>query len=235
MVGLLVLMPIRNEIMPNKVRVAVVDDHPLVRQGIASVLAPEAEMDLVAEGATLKDAVFIAEGHRPDILILDINIPGGGLNALKAIKSSESPTRVVMLTVSDSGSDVMDALNLGAAGYILKGIGGTELIQALRAVDDLGSYMSPQLGVKVLTELTNEKRQSAGKNAIELSDREKDVLSLVKLGHSNKEIGLKFNLREKTVKHYMTQLLKKFGVRSRTELALAASRLPLAQQHDRHS
>jgi two-component system, NarL family, nitrate/nitrite response regulator NarL len=210
----------------DRIRVGIVDDHPLVRQGIEFVLSSEPGLELVAQGSTMEDAVDMVKVHSPHILLLDVSIPGGGLNALRAIRTTTSPTKVVMLTVSDSGSDVMEALSLGAAGYILKGIDGGELVQALRATSELGSYLSPQLGMKVLTELNTKAALPADDNRVTLSDRENDVLTLIKLGLSNKEIGLKINLREKTVKHYMTQLLKKFGVRSRTELALAASKRP---------
>ncbi len=208
--------------MPETIRVAVVDDHPLVLRGIEFVLESEEDIKVVAHGSTMEEAIAIVKTDRPDIMLLDVSIPGGGLNALKAICEIQSATKIVMLTVSDNGSDVMEALGLGAAGYVLKGIGGKELVEALHTVRAAGTYMSPQLGMKVLTELSNEKKSLSHVDAIKLSDREKDVLSMIKQGSSNKEIGLSFNLREKTVKHYMTSLLKKFGVRSRTELALAA-------------
>ncbi len=210
--------------MPETIRVAVVDDHPLVRQGIEFVLTPEEGIEVVAQGSTMEDAIAIIKSGKVDIMLLDVNIPGGGLNALKAMSATRASTKIAMLTVSDTGTDVMEALSLGASGYILKGIRGNELIDALRTIFDTGTYMTPQLGMKVLAEMNNSKKAKSEDDTLDLSSREKDVLSQIRLGRSNKEIGLMFDLREKTVKHYMTKLLKKYGVRSRTELALAASK-----------
>ena len=99
--------------MPETIRVAVVDDHPLVRQGIEFVLTPEEGIEVVAQGSTMEDAIAIIKSGKVDIMLLDVNIPGGGLNALKAMSATRASTKIAMLTVSDTGTDVMEALNLG--------------------------------------------------------------------------------------------------------------------------
>ncbi len=206
--------------MVDKIRVAIVDDHPMVREGVAHVIASEAGFEVVAKGGTANDAVEIVRIQNPDILVLDVSIPGGGIAALQAIAKLGKSSKVLMLTVSDDEADVMNALNFGAQGYVLKGISGPELIQALRAVFIDGHYLSPSLGAKMLTNISRHKTVSAETSQTKLTGREEGVLKLVKLGKTNKEIGLALNLSEKTVKHYMGNLFKKLNVNSRTELAV---------------
>ncbi len=166
------------------------------------------------------DAISIVETHKPDILILDIGIPGGGLTALKSVRTSHPKTKVAMLTVSDDSADVMEALSLGAVGYLLKGASGRALVAALHSINDGNTYLSSALGVKVLIQMKGKNENSAH----ELSKREKDVLSLIVAGCRNKEIGDRFGLSEKTVKHYVSRLLKRYNVQSRTELAIVAGK-----------
>jgi two-component system, NarL family, nitrate/nitrite response regulator NarL len=210
--------------MSNKIRIAIVDDHPLVREGVAHVIGAETDMEVVAQGATSHDAIEIVKTHKPEILMLDISIPGGGLAALQAIMSLGHNSKILMLTVSDDEADVFSALNLGAQGYILKGIGGTELINALRSVHFDGHYLSPNLGAKLLTEIGRTKQSSKQARLNKLTERESEITALVGDGRSNKEIGAELNLAEKTVKHYLTNLFKKLNVRSRTELAILVQR-----------
>ena len=159
--------------MPETIRVAVVDDHPLVRQGIEFVLTPEEGIEVVAQGSTMEDAIAIIKSGKVDIMLLDVNIPGGGLNALKAMSATRASTKIAMLTVSDTGTDVMEALSLGASGYILKGIRGNELIDALRTIFDTGTYMSPQLGMKVLAEMNNSKKAKSEDDTLALAAAKK--------------------------------------------------------------
>ena len=205
----------------NKIRIAIVDDHPMVREGVAHVIGAEQDLQVVAQGATADDAVEIVKLHGPDILILDVSIPGGGIAALKTIMKLDENSKILMLTVSDDEADVFNALDLGAHGYVLKGIGGAELVQALRTVHVDGHYLSPQLGAKLVTDIgRNRQAAKSDTSVVKLSDRENEVFALVGLGQSNKEIATALNLTEKTIKHYMTSLFKKLHVRSRTELAL---------------
>jgi two-component system, NarL family, nitrate/nitrite response regulator NarL len=166
----------------------------------------------------------ILEIHKPDILILDISIPGGGIAALQAIRNLDQNSKTLMLTVSDDEADVFNSLNLGAHGYVLKGIGGTELVNALRAVYVDGYYLSPNLGAKLLTDIGRNKQASKAQGVDSLNERDEKIFALVGHGRSNREIGAELNLAEKTIKHYMTGLFKKFQVRSRTELAILAQK-----------
>jgi two-component system, NarL family, nitrate/nitrite response regulator NarL len=206
--------------MNNKILVAIVDDHPLVREGVAHVIATEIGFSVVAKGGTAHEAIEIVRLHNPDILVLDISIPGGGIAALQSIAKLGKSTKVLILTVSDDEADVFNALNLGAQGYVLKGISGPELIQALRSVYIDGHYLSPSLGAKIITDIGRNKLTIYTKGKVKLTEREDGILKLVRQGKTNKEIGTTLSLSEKTVKHYMGNLFKKLDVKSRTELAI---------------
>jgi two-component system, NarL family, nitrate/nitrite response regulator NarL len=206
--------------MKNKIHVAIVDDHPLVREGVAHVIAAEDVFHIVAKGGTAHEAVDIVRMHNPDILVLDISIPGGGIAALQSIAQLGKNTKVLMLTVSDDEADVFTALNLGAQGYVLKGISGPELVQALHSVYIDGHYLSPSLGAKMLTDIGRNKLAIHSENKFKLTKRENAVLKLARMGKTNKDIGTNLALSEKTVKHYMGKLFKKLNVKSRTELAI---------------
>jgi DNA-binding NarL/FixJ family response regulator len=210
----------KDEKMGDKIRVAIIDDHPMVREGVAHVIAAEAGFEVVAKGGTAHDAVEIVRVHNPDILVLDISIPGGGVAALQSIVKLGKNTKVLMLTVSDDQSDVYNTLNLGAQGYVLKGISGPELIQALHSIYVDGHYLSPSLGAKILTDIGRHKLSSHVENHSALTEREEAVFKFVRMGKTNKEIGASLDLSEKTIKHYMGKLFRKLNVKSRTELAI---------------
>jgi two-component system, NarL family, nitrate/nitrite response regulator NarL len=214
--------------MIEKITIAVVDDHPMVREGVIHVIETDPEFEVVAQGASAHEAVEIAKYHKPKILVLDISIPGGGLTAVQSIVKLELGCKILMLTVSDDESDVFAALDFGSHGYVLKGISGSELLHALRTVHLDGHYLSPSLGAKMLTAIGRNKKAPKEEKVRGLNSREVEVYALVSVGHSNKEIGLALNISEKTVKHYMTNLFKKLHVKSRTQLALLAQQLPRA-------
>jgi DNA-binding NarL/FixJ family response regulator len=204
------------------VRIVIADDHPLYREGVARSLAESGRFEVVGEAATGREAVEMVTRLQPELALLDISMPDGGIAALRQITAMPVPPRVAMLTVSEEDDDVMQALKAGASGYVLKGVGSRDLVQILSDLAEGGTYVAPSLAMKVLTAM-NAPRQTRGKDPIDtLTRREEDILRLVAEGKSNKEVGEVLDLQEKTVKHYMTIVLQKLHVRNRTEAALIA-------------
>ena len=207
--------------MADAIRIAVIDDHPLFREGVSRILA-DVGFDIVAEGGSGDDALRIAGESRPDIMLMDISMPGGGLKALARILERHPDQRVVMLTVSELTDDVSEALRNGAKGYVLKGVGPKALTEILHTVALGQTYVSPTLSARVVSDLAARSLAAAEKSPIEqLTDRERQILELVSAGLSNKRIALQLDTHEKTIKHYMTRILAKLGVSNRTEAAVA--------------
>ena len=203
-------------------RIVIADDHPLYREGVARSLVESGRFDVVGEAATGQEAVAMVARLAPDLALLDISMPDGGIAALRQITLLPRPPRVAMLTVSEEDDDVMQALKAGASGYVLKGVGSRELVQILTDLAEGGTYVAPSLAMKVLTAM-NAPRRAKEKDPIDaLTKREEDILRLVAEGKSNKEVGIALDLQEKTVRHYMTTILQKLHVRNRTEAALIA-------------
>jgi DNA-binding NarL/FixJ family response regulator len=202
------------------IRIVVVDDHPMFRAGVVSSLAAQPDISVVGEGSSADEALRLAEELMPDVCVLDINMPGGGLNAARSITSALPQTRVVMLTVSEDEDDLLAAMKAGASGYVLKGAAAAELVGVLRTVHAGEVYVAPGLAWGLLREMSRPRSVPLD----ELSAREREVLELVAAGLSNQEIGARLGLAEKTIKHYMTSILGKLRVRSRVEAALLAYR-----------
>lgn len=209
--------------MYHRIRVAVVDDHPLFRDGVIYTLSNSDELDLVAMGACRDDALRIVREDKPDILLLDIQLPGGGIEAAQMIAGMDAHTKIIILTASENENDVSAALEFGACGYVLKGISGRDLISTVCAVQKGDIYITPTLAARVLK--SNIHRRTARtdeKTAFVLTPREEDILNCVSIGQTNKEIAIALKISEKTVKHYMTTIMHKLQVRNRVEAALKA-------------
>lgn len=191
-------------------RVAVVDDHPLFRTGVTKTLA-ELGIEVVAEGASAIDAVSIARSLDPDVMLLDISMPGGGFEAIKSILEANPNMKIVILTASEDGDHVRKALQLGACGYAVKGIGSTGLAEILQTVVTGKRYLAPTLSAKLVTEVDEGEA---------LSLREREVMDLIATGLSNKIVARQLGLHEKTVKHHVTRIFAKLHVSNRTEAAL---------------
>ena len=210
--------------MAGPIRICVVDDHPLLREGVVGTLSA-AGMDVVGSGASADDARRLANEHGPDVMLLDISMPGDGLAAARAIAQSHPKIQTIMLTVSEREDDVIAAMDAGARAYVLKGIGGPELLATIRSVHKGETYITPQIAARVLSKM----QSRAGVNGptrsrapeTELTIREEQIMDQVAQGLTNKEIALKFRLSEKTVKHYMTGVLQKLQVRNRVQAVIA--------------
>jgi DNA-binding NarL/FixJ family response regulator len=207
-----------------RIRIVVADDHPMFRAGVVASLAAQPDIEVVGEGASAAEALRLVEQHSPDVALLDIAMPGGGLVAARDITATWPATRVVMLTVSEDEDDLLAAMKAGASGYVLKGAAASELVNVLRTVNAGEVYVAPGLAWGLLREMSRPKSAPLD----ELSAREREVLELVAAGLSNQEIGDRLSLAEKTIKHYMTSILSKLRVRSRVEAALLAYREGMA-------
>jgi DNA-binding NarL/FixJ family response regulator len=210
--------------MERKIRVAVVDDHPIVRRGVVETLTENEDFEVVAEGANAEDAVRIAREQHPDLVLLDVTMPGDGVEAARQIAQLQSSARIAMLTIREDQATVRTALKSGAHGYIVKGIEGPELLAAVRKIASGEPYVSPVLAARLLTEdsAASPARSSHAGALASLTERERQIFALLGHGLSNQEIAGHLGLSENTVKHYMTPLLQKLGARNRVEAALMA-------------
>lgn len=206
--------------MTDAIRVAVADDHPMFRAGVVGSLREVPGIEVVGEAGDAASALALARTELPDVIILDIAMPGGGLTAAREIAAACPATRIVMLTVSEDEDDLLAAVKSGASGYVLKGAGAGELVSVIRSVSAGEVYVAPALAWGMLRELQTPRTSPFD----ELTEREREVLELVAEGLSNQEVGDRLGLAEKTIKHYMTNILGKLQVRSRVEAALLAAR-----------
>jgi two-component system nitrate/nitrite response regulator NarL len=212
--------------MTQKIRVVLADDHPIYRGGLVRSLTDGTGICVVGEAGDGEAVVDVVTTLRPDLVLLDVSMPkGGGLGALARILQLPNPPPVAMLTASESDADLMQAVKLGAMGYILKGVGASELVDLVRDLAAGRSYVSPGLAGRLLVAMRRREPEAEPNPMDDLTKREEDILRLVATGKSNREVGEALDLQEKTVKHYMTSILQKLHVRNRVEAAM------LARQH----
>ena len=212
--------------MNDKIHVVIADDHTLFREGLAGIISGADDFEVVGEAGTMQDAVKLARDLLPDLILLDIDMPGGGLEAARIVAEECPVTRIVILTSSEEDDHLIHALKIGARAYILKGVAARELLRILRAVWAGESYVPPMLAASLLLEMreAHSQQKQAVSPLDELTPREREILEGLASGLSNKEIGEKLFLSEKTVKHYMTNILQKLQVRNRVEAALLAQK-----------
>lgn len=207
--------------MSETINVLVVDDHPLFRQGVVHSLGSAADLTVVGEASCGEEALKLARELLPDVVLLDISMPGwGGLVTAEKISTACPSSAIVMLTVSEDKDKLLAAFKAGARAYVLKGVSAQELADVIRAAARGDVYVSPSLAAEMLVTLT---RGPAPDVLQELTEREREVLRLIGTGLTNREIGAKIFLSEKTVKHHVTNILQKLQVRSRVEAALFAA------------
>lgn len=200
------------------IRVLIADDHQVVRSGLEQLLATAADIELVAMASDGAEAVELVAEHQPDIVLMDLSMPGlDGVAATRRIAEGGGPTQVVVLTSFSDRQRILDALDAGAAGYVLKHATPDELLEAIRAAHDGGSPLDPKAARVVL-----DRQRGSASSPAKLSDREIEVLRLVAAGSPNKIIARQLGIAERTVKAHLTSIFQRIGVTDRTQAALWA-------------
>lgn len=212
--------------MDERRSVIVIDDHAIFRAGVIQILSTSPELDVVGQGASATDAVALADALQPDIALIDVSMPGGGIEACKAIHGSRPQTKIIMLTVSEEEDIVLRALAAGASGYALKGIPGSELISVVRSVLTGEPYLPTSMAARLVsTMMGRTEHHTPAARIAALSPKEERTLRLLGRGFSNREIAEATGVQVKTVKFHLSNIFSKLGVRRRVEAAL------LAQKH----
>jgi len=206
------------------VRVFLLDDHEVVRRGVAELLEAEPDLTVVGEAATAAEALARVPAVRPDVAVLDVRLPDGdGVTVCRELRSQLPDLRCLMLTSFADDDALFDAIMAGASGYVLKQIRGTDLVGAVRTVASGQSLLDPRTTAAVLERMRTAAERKGP--VAELSEQERTVLALIGEGLTNREIGERMFLAEKTVKNYVSHLLAKLGMQRRTQAAILATEL----------
>lgn len=206
-----------------KQRILLVDDHEVVRLGLKALLDRHPQFCVVGEAATAHEAVTFVEQNHPDIVVMDIRLPGGsGIDACEKITKNHPDTQVIMLTSYAEDEMLFSAIRAGAAGYVLKQIGGEDLIQALEAIARGEALLDPSVTQRIFQEVRRAAKEEEASAFAELTQQEKHVLILVSEGKTNREIAKELYLGEGTVRNYVSSILAKLNVSNRAEAAAYA-------------
>jgi len=211
--------------MGKKLRVLLVDDHEVVRVGLRALVERQPGMEVVGEAGTAREAVSQTGRLAPDVVVLDVRMPGSsGLDACRQIKAHWPETRIIILTSFPDDEVLFDAITAGADGYVLKQVGSDDLIRALERVGRGESLLDPSVTDRVFARLRNARRRERADAFASLSKREMQILAHIAEGQTNREIGQALHLSEKTVRNYVSEILSKLGVTSRAQAAAYAAR-----------
>jgi DNA-binding NarL/FixJ family response regulator len=202
------------------IRIVVVDDHPIVRQGLVATLDDEPEFEVVGSAGAAEDALALVREHRPDLMLLDLELPGlSGVEAIPLLAEASPTTRVLVFTAYDTDERVLSAIRAGAKGYLLKGASIAEIARAVRTVASGGSALEPQVAAKLVAAI------GAPRGAGPLTVREREVLRLIAEGRLGKQIAQSLGISERTVKFHTAALIRKLGADNRAQAeAVAAQR-----------
>ncbi|MEU4143375.1 response regulator transcription factor [Streptomyces parvulus] len=208
-----------------KIRVFLLDDHEVVRRGVHDLLSGEADIEVVGEAGTVADAAARVMATRPDVAVLDVRLPdGSGVEVCRDIRSRDESVRCLMLTSFADDEALFDAIMAGASGYVLKDIRGAELLSAVRGVAAGKSLLDPAATARVLERLRDGGAKPDDRLA-RLTDQERRILELIGEGLTNRAIGERLHLAEKTIKNYVSSLLAKLGMQRRSQAAAFVARL----------
>jgi len=208
----------------NPTTIAFVDDHPILLRGVADLFAQHPDFEVVGLGGTAVDAIALMQEKSPEILFLDLSMPGDVFATITEVAHNFPSTRVVVFTAFSSVDSALRALDAGAMGFVLKGSTCDELFEAVAAVVGGEMFVTRQYATQVLSGLQKRKRAEEVRAAIRLSVREKQIVAQLMHARTNREIATTLSLSEKTVKHYMTGLMAKLKARNRLEVVIAAQR-----------
>jgi two-component system, NarL family, response regulator DevR len=207
-------------------KVMLVDDHEIVRQGLRALLEAEDDIEIVAEAGNGASAVSLASAHQPDVIVMDVRMPGGrGVEACRAIRDERPDAQVIMLTSFSDDEALFNSIMAGAAGFILKQIRGRELLEAIRTVGAGKSLLDPDVTQRVLERLRKAKFDEKDPKLARLSPQEERILGMIGEGLTNREIAERIHLSDKTVKNYVSTILQKLDVARRAEAASYIARV----------
>lgn len=213
-----------------RIRIMLVDDQAMFREGLCTLLATQPDFEVVGEAADGAEALRLCPAVHPDVVLMDLRMPNlSGVAATRQLRAAHPDVRVLVLTTFDDDEDIFEGLRAGALGYLLKDAGSAKLFEAVRAAARGESFLQPSVAAKVVAEFARLSEGSPRGEALvdPLSDRELEVLRLVAQGASNKEVAAALHIAEGTVKNHLTSVFSKLDVRDRTQAALKARSLGL--------
>jgi DNA-binding NarL/FixJ family response regulator len=217
----------QQETQPETIRILVVDDHPVVRDGLVAMLATQPDFSVVGQAGGGQDALQLASELQPDVICLDLEMPGiDGVQVLEALQSAGDPSRVIVFTAYDTDERIHAALRAGAKGYLLKGAPREELFRAVRVVCQGGSLLEPVVASRLIDQIA---RGLPSDLPEPLTEREMEVLHLLAQGKTNKEIAAELVVTERTVKFHVSSILRKLNASNRTEAVTLAHQLGLIE------
>ena len=218
--------------MNKSIKIAIIDNHPLWRAGVSGYFKDSTSIKVVAEGAKATDALRLAKHIQPDLMLLDTEIEGGGINAAESISTNAPHIKPVILSDATDRNTVQSALQAGCRGYVSKTVEATHLARIIKSIYSGDIYLTPEIAISILFESIDAAEPNSDPHQMidTLTRREQQILSHLVKGLSNKQIAGEVFLSEKTIKHYMTNILQKLQVRSRVEAALIAQRMNFSAQ-----
>ncbi|SCZ13506.1 response regulator [Microvirga guangxiensis] len=209
----------------NSISIALIDGHPVTIEGLRHVLAAHGTFTIVACGESSRDAIAIAEQHRPALMILDLAIPGNAVAAISDIRARYPGLGIIVFTAAPGVDYAVNAMEAGARGYVSKSCTPEEIVSAVRTVVAGDTYVSQNFANEVITALRNASVRRIAMQALRLSVREEQIVQFLLGGKTNREIASQLGITERTVKHYMTVLMQKLNARNRVEVVIAAQDL----------
>ncbi|NGO40918.1 response regulator [Streptomyces ureilyticus] len=217
------------------IRVFLLDDHEVVRRGVHDLLDDQPDITVVGEAANVEQALVRVPALRPDVAVLDVRLPDGdGITVCRELRSRMPELACLMLTSFDDEEALLDSIMAGASGYVLKQIQGSDLVSAVRTVAAGQSLLDPSATTRLMARLRNDQQKEEEPDALPgLTSREQEILALIGEGLTNRQIGQRLYLAEKTVKNHISRLLAKLGVERRIQAAVIATQVQERLKHDR--